>query len=152
MRPRFSWTRVVAILALLAGAFAYAMLPGSSTFTVSTETTYVTGPLDKYGYVDYVTALNERLSKGITPENNANVLIWQALGPRPEDDTTMPPEYFQWLGIKSPPERASILSVGRIIWRSTRKTGSNQMRTTTECAGQPNGPGRPGRSRSLPSG
>jgi hypothetical protein len=84
MRRRFSWTRVVAILALLAGAFAYAMLPGSSTFTVSTETTYVTGPLDKYGYVDYVTALNERLSKGVRPENNANVLIWQALGPRPE--------------------------------------------------------------------
>ena len=65
-------------------ALAWAMWPSRSTFTVGTETTYVTGPLDKQGYVDYVAALNERLREGITPENNANVLIWQALGPRPE--------------------------------------------------------------------
>src|SRR5262249_8637360 len=39
----------------------------------------------------------------ITPETNANVLIWQALGPRPEGNT-MPPEYFKWLGIEQPPE------------------------------------------------
>ncbi|HEV3083944.1 MAG TPA: hypothetical protein VGY66_29445 [Gemmataceae bacterium] len=107
----------MAILALLAGAFAYAMLPGSSTFTVSTETTYVTGPLDKSGYVDYVTALNERLSKGITPENNANVLIWQALGPRPTGDTAMPAEYFQWLGIEPPPEQGEYL----VDWRDYLK-------------------------------
>src|SRR5262245_10829322 len=83
---------LVALLALI-----YAAWPGSSTFTVSPETTYVTSPLDKHGYVDYVTALNERLSKGITPESNANVLIWKALGPHPEG-ATMPPEYFKWLG------------------------------------------------------
>src|SRR5262245_55897881 len=53
-------------------------------FTISKETTYVTGPLDKDGYIDYVAALNERLRQGVTPENNANVLIWKALGPRPE--------------------------------------------------------------------
>ena len=43
-------------------------------FTISKETTYVTGPLDKYGYIDYETALNERMSKGVTRETNANVL------------------------------------------------------------------------------
>jgi hypothetical protein len=72
-------------------------------FTVSKETTYVTGPLDKDGYIDYVTALNERLSKGVTPENNANVLFWQAFGPRPEGKP-MPPAFFKWLGYR-PPER-----------------------------------------------
>jgi hypothetical protein len=55
-----------------------------------------------------VTALNERLSKGITPENNANVLIWQALGPHPEGGT-MPSEYFHLLGIESPPEQGEYL-------------------------------------------
>ena len=114
MRRRRLWVTVLGILALVAGT--YAMLPGSSTFTVGTETTYVTGPLDKRGYVDYVTALNERLSKGITPENNANILIWQALGPHPEGGT-MPPEYFQWLGIESPPERGTYL----VSWKDFLK-------------------------------
>jgi hypothetical protein len=68
------------------------------------ETTYVTGPLDKEGYIDYETALNERLSKGITPEKNANVLIWKAIGPHPERDP-ISPEFFRWLGIEVPAER-----------------------------------------------
>jgi hypothetical protein len=109
MRRRRFWARALAILAVAAGTLVYAAWPGSSTFTVSPETTYVTGPLDNHGYVDYVTALNERLSKGIAPENNANVLIWQALGPRPVGDTAMPPEYFQWLRIEPPPERGEYL-------------------------------------------
>src|SRR5439155_26704643 len=92
------------ILVLLVALLAFAAWPGSSTFTVSPQTTYVTGPLDKDGYVDYVTSLNERLSQGITPENNANVLIWQALGPRPEGGDPMPEEYWKWLGIAAPPE------------------------------------------------
>jgi hypothetical protein len=73
-------------------------------FTIGKDTTYVTGPLDKDGYVDYAAALNERLSKGVTPENNANVLLWKALGPHP-DGRAMPAEYFKLLGIKAPPEK-----------------------------------------------
>jgi hypothetical protein len=111
-RRRRLWAIVLGILALFAVLLVWAAWPGSSTFTVSPETTYVTEPLDKHGYVDYVTALNDRLCKGITPENNANVLIWQALGPHPEGGT-MPPKYFQWLGIESPPEEGEYL----VSWR-----------------------------------
>jgi hypothetical protein len=39
-------------------------------FTISKETTFITEPLDKDGYPDYAAALNARLSKGVTPENN----------------------------------------------------------------------------------
>ena len=53
-------------------------------FPLGKETTYVTGPLDKEGYVDYQAALNDRLSKGVSPDRNANVLLWKALGPTPE--------------------------------------------------------------------
>jgi hypothetical protein len=74
-------------------------------FTISKETTYVTEPLDRYGYIDYARALNQRLSQGVTPENNANVLIWKALGPHPEGGAGMPAEFFQWLGIPAPPEK-----------------------------------------------
>jgi hypothetical protein len=73
-----------------------------SNFTISKETTYVTGPVDKDGYIDYAAALHERLSKGVTPETNANLLIWKALGPKP-DGKPMPPEYFKLMGMDMPP-------------------------------------------------
>src|SRR5437016_5097321 len=71
-------------------------------FPLGKETTYVTGPLDKEGYIDYQAALNDRLSKGITPEKNANVLLWKALGPTPEGGKGMPAEFFKRLGIAEP--------------------------------------------------
>src|SRR5437660_12827036 len=40
-------------------------------FTIGKDTTYVTGPVDKQGYIDYQSALNERLSKGVTPDSNS---------------------------------------------------------------------------------
>src|SRR5688572_22551766 len=73
---------------------------------IGKDTTVVDGPLDKDGYIDYEAALNERLGKGVTPETNANVLIWKALGPRPEGgDKGMPKEYFRLLGIDEPPAK-----------------------------------------------
>jgi hypothetical protein len=67
-------------------------------------TTVVTGPIDKNGYIDYEAALNERLKKGMTPETNANALLWKALGPRP-DGARMPAEFFKQMGIEEPPEK-----------------------------------------------
>jgi hypothetical protein len=78
--------------------------PRKPQFTVAKETTYITTPIDQDGYIDYAVALNELLRKGITPDNNANVLLWKTIGPHPEG-TTMPPKFFQWLGIPSPPEK-----------------------------------------------
>src|SRR5438309_4092070 len=72
-------------------------------FPLGKETTYVTGPLDKEGYIDYEAALNDRLGKGITPDKNANVLLWKALGPTSIFSGGMPAEYFKRLGIEAPP-------------------------------------------------
>jgi hypothetical protein len=83
--------------------------PLKGRLTVGKDTTYVTGPLDKDGHVDYVTALHERLSKGVTPENNANVLLWRAFGPHPEG-AKMPARFFRLLGIQQPPERGPYFS------------------------------------------
>src|SRR4029078_1861738 len=49
--------------------------------TISKETTYITEPLRPDGYPDYVAALNQRMSLGVTPENNAAVLLQKAFGP-----------------------------------------------------------------------
>jgi type II secretory pathway pseudopilin PulG len=93
------------ILVVMAGLLvAYALWPARYKFTVSQETTYVTESVDAHGFLDYQGALNDRLGQGISPDTNANVLIWQALGPHPEGGT-MPPEYFRRLGIPSPPEK-----------------------------------------------
>jgi hypothetical protein len=75
-----------------------------ASFTVSKETTHVTGPVGKDGYIDYPAALNERLGKGVTPNSNANVLIWQALGPTPQGSRRMPAEFFKLMGMDEPPE------------------------------------------------
>ncbi len=73
-------------------------------FPLGKDTTVVTGPLDKDGYIDYQAALNDRLGKGVTPGRNANVLLWKALGPAPEGGKGMPAEFFKRLGMKEPPK------------------------------------------------
>src|SRR5262245_1416266 len=70
---------------------------------VGKETTHVTGPIDKDGYVDFEAALNDRMARAVAPEKNANVLPWKALGPTPEGGIHMPPEFFKRLGIDEPP-------------------------------------------------
>jgi hypothetical protein len=52
---------------------------------------------------DFESALNERLGKGIRPEQNAVVLLWKAFGPTAGDSRGMPADYFRWLGITEPP-------------------------------------------------
>jgi hypothetical protein len=75
---------------------------GRGTFTIGKATTHVTGPRDANGHIDYAAALNERLKKGVTPENNANVLFWKALGPSPVVNQQAPPAFFEALGVAAP--------------------------------------------------
>jgi len=49
-------------------------------FRISKETTYITEPLTSDGLVDYAGYLNQTMSQGITPENNAAVMYWKAIG------------------------------------------------------------------------
>lgn len=65
---------------------------------IAKETTYVTEPLDSEGYVDYLEALNQRASEGVTPENNAVVPILRAWGPSNIDKAAQP-EFYRRLGV-----------------------------------------------------
>ncbi|CAN5245865.1 hypothetical protein BH11PLA2_BH11PLA2_22170 [soil metagenome] len=85
------------------------------------DTTFVEGPLTKEGYVNYEAALNERLSKGIKPENNANVLLWKAMGPKPEGGNGMHPDYFKALGMTAPPEKGEYLFSNANYYREHHK-------------------------------
>jgi hypothetical protein len=83
--------------------------PPAPKLPLGKDTTYVVGPLDKQGYIDYEAALNAELSKGITSETNAKALLIQALGPAPEGGEGLPPEYFKWLDIPAPPKEGQYL-------------------------------------------
>ena len=72
-----------------------------SPITISPETTVIDGPLSQYGYVDYIAALNQQLSIGVTPENNSAVLFLQITGPHEVGQNTA--EYCRMLGIPELP-------------------------------------------------
>ncbi len=76
--------------------------------TISKETTYLTGPLRADGTVDYLAALNRRCSEGVTPENNAAVPFWRAVGPK-SLDKKIRKRFFELLGIEELPEEGEYL-------------------------------------------
>jgi hypothetical protein len=72
--------------------------------TISKETTYITGPLRPDGYPDYARYFDEKLSEGVTPDNNATVLLLRSLGlgDLPEEQHA---EFFKRLGIDPLPAK-----------------------------------------------
>ena len=113
MRRSFnSPVRIVLVVCLLsvtarvaAGAEkTTATKPARVKITISKETTHILGPVNKDGTVNYVAYLDAKLSKGVTPKNNAVVLLAGAIGPE-----LFPPilsaKAFKRLGMKAPPAR-----------------------------------------------
>jgi hypothetical protein len=71
--------------------------------TIGKSTTYLTGPLLPDGTVNYVAALDKIRSKGVTRENNAAVLLIQALGTHNLPEETRG-EVLRRLGLEWLPE------------------------------------------------
>lgn len=71
--------------------------------TISKETTHFTEPLRPDGFVDYLMAVNQHFGKDITAENNACVLLYQAMGPKPEG-ARQPDRFFQLMGVEPLPD------------------------------------------------
>jgi len=86
---------------------ANAEKPGT-TVAVMTEITFLTEPLDEEGYVDYVAALNNAASEGVTPENNAAVVLWQAFGPA-DIPKEIRKRYYEMLGMSPLPDEGEYL-------------------------------------------
>jgi len=79
---------------------------GRATLEVSREITYLTGPLNADGTVDYLSVVEAEMSAGVTRKDNAAVLMLRALGP---DflTPTMRSEALSALGLESLPERGA---------------------------------------------
>ena len=110
--------------------------------TVSKQTTYVTGPLRPDGDVDYVAAINERYSQGVTVENNAAVLLCRALGPGQFEHPETRSQFFRRLGIAEPPREGHYLKAvreflaGRKGWKSPFGDTEGDRRLITETEKQ----------------
>jgi len=82
-------TRAAGVMVLAASCFtAFAAdppVPANLPFTLSAETTRITAPLKPDGSPDYIAAINEKLGKGVTPENNGFAFLLAAMGTRVED-------------------------------------------------------------------
>lgn len=94
--------RALALLAVVVIVFGVLYFWPDSRIIVGPETTYLSEPLDEDGNVDYLAAINQRAAEGVTPENNAAVLYWRALGPRPINREHRT-EFFRQLGMKPLP-------------------------------------------------
>ncbi len=55
--------------------------PAKIKITISRKTTYVLGPINADGTINYVAAINKMSSKGVTPQNNAAIPLIHAVGP-----------------------------------------------------------------------
>lgn len=92
---------------LLAGCI-FLLLSGCTTppqpfeLQVDERTTHIVEPLDKAGFVDYLEAANQRHAKGVSPEDNWEVVVRRAFGPL-EWDEASDAAYYRWLGIPPVP-------------------------------------------------
>lgn len=99
------WWWLAGVVVILVGSVAGARFFSHSALLapaviVSPETTYVTEPLAADGLPDYVAAVNRHFGRGVTPENNAAVLLLEALGPQSLD--VFPPRVYAQLGTQPP--------------------------------------------------
>jgi len=70
------------VLLVLAALLAYMYWPtGPVKIIISRQTTYIDGPLNADGTVNYVAYLDANYAKGVTPENNAAPLLLRVCGP-----------------------------------------------------------------------
>lgn len=69
--------------------------------TISRETTYVTGPVKEDGTVDYFAAINQKISEGVTVEDNAAVWFAKAGIGLIEFNSDQRAAYCKMLGIET---------------------------------------------------
>ncbi len=72
----------MAALAVLGGLLVYNYWPSESDkIIISRETTYILGPVNPDGTVNYVKYLDDKCAQGVTAANNAAPLLLRAFGP-----------------------------------------------------------------------
>jgi hypothetical protein len=94
------------------------------TITVSKRTTYILEPRDAEGFVDYLAALNQMSSRGVTPANNAGVLLVRAFG-GPDLGPADRARFFRLLGVQ-PPEGPTLVDFVAFAQRKLKRPPTKQ--------------------------
>jgi hypothetical protein len=97
----------------------------ASRLNVSPQTTGGAVPLRPDGYPDYLAALNDRTSQGVTPENNAAVLLVRAIGVQ-EVPKELRAEFLKRMGLP-----AKLDSPSFVAWEKYCKAIPTSAITTT---------------------
>lgn len=109
---RWGWKTVAGCLVLgfIVLRVGWLILPGNGRggIEIGPETTVITEPQLPDGFVDFSAAINARAGDGVTPENNAVVLLVQAFGPG-EIQPEVRSRYFELLGIPPLPHAGEYL-------------------------------------------
>ena len=138
---KFTFKRVLLLCFFLiagtVGLILFTIYGPSTPIYNSYETTRILSPLDADGNVDYVAALREHCKKGVTPENNAVVLLWQAWGYAGDISNEFDYEkrYFQELGMPVPPQKESAFPFSNGYDESFWKQGAEWIRDIAEKNG-----------------
>ncbi len=85
-------------------------------YTISKATTYFTGPLKPDGSIDYIAAVNEHFSQGVTPENNAAQIIVPIIDPWHWGPNDRRERVLAAMGLKSEamPGRPTLMEISTI--------------------------------------
>ncbi|MBI1313359.1 hypothetical protein GC176_18865 [bacterium] len=107
--------------------------PVIARIIVSPQTTHFTEPLTDDGLVNLAAALNRHYGKGVAPENNASVVLYEVLGPEP-DGVRLSDDFFRQLGVAVPPTEGDyFLNCGS--WVQKRHNGDvtpDQLRAAVD--------------------
>jgi hypothetical protein len=94
-KPSILWW-LGGVFLLLVCLFLYQLFGPNPRIVVSPQTTYVTAPLADNGLPDYEAYYREAFRAGVTPDNNAAPLLFEALGPgdlNPQDAEALAREF-----------------------------------------------------------
>src|SRR5262245_15025621 len=97
------WLLGAGALLTLVDASADEAPRSAATTVLGKATSFVEGPIADAYYIDYAALLNEHYGRGVTVENNANVLLLQVQEPDAVEEEIRA-AYFQALGFDVPPE------------------------------------------------
>lgn len=75
----------------------------AKTLIFSKEFTRITDVKTKEGLPDYAAAINRHFGKGVSPEKNGAVALYEAFGAAPEG-TRLSDKFFELLGMPAPPD------------------------------------------------
>lgn len=125
------------LLALVTAVFVAPVL-AEYELEIGPDTTVIEGPLNPDGTINYLAYLNEKLSEGVTPENNFAVDVAMSMG----EDSWVSEEFrvnvFKALGVELPAADSTLVKYQAFLGISSEdKEADRRWEQSFDCAKKP---------------